>query len=636
MVKTRPIPPSVPTVPVVFLMSVPVVVGIALNVGVEALGAVSRLGSRTAWWIVLAFGAVAVVLALRHLYRHLERIPDTRQPRPEAFVAGAVLAILAVTLLTALVSPPNNYDALVYHNARVMQWWDHGDLGFWATPIDRQLRMPPLASYFRLSLYGLTGTDLFFNAVQWIFFLYAIFGAWALAESLAPGRKAGALAAILVATMPMALLQSTSSQNDLVCTGYVVAAAYFLVRVLRETAGSVRTDLALLGGAVGLACLTKGTAIPLTLPLLTVGVGKALLAAARSGRDRRTALAGAAAGIGLAALLNVPHAARVLSWFGSVESHYPEVVRMPVYLEDGIGTGGARVLSQLTRNGVLQLGQLRLLGVRSTSLTGAAARLHTWLGLDVDDPSITFGRTHFAEARWQLLNHEDTAPSTFHFLLALLAPGLLLARRFSGTGLRRPLGMALAVGWLLWTALCLSVAFMPWNQRLQLPALVLLMAPAAALWSAMPRAGRLVSVVALTMSLPYLFLNYSRPLVGVGRIAPESAWWRLWTGGGTEEFRSVLATPRWDNYFRSAPNYRKGIESCLQEVAAECPDGAVVSLRVGGSFPEYLLWAGARHAGRDFRFRHLREPAEAGEACAVIRGASGAVEVLRDPRAGGP
>lgn len=617
-------------------MSVPVVLGIGLNVAVEVLGAASRLGSRTAWWIVSALGAGAVVLALRRLYRHLEGVPDSRLPRSEAFVAGAVLAVSAVTLLTALVSPPNNYDALVYHNARVMQWWDHGDLGFWATPIDRQLLMPPLASYFRLSLYGLTGTDLLFNAVQWIFFLYAVFGAWALAESLAPGRKAGALAAILVATMPMALLQSTSSQNDLVCTGYVVAAAYFLVRVLRKTAGSAGTDLALLGGAAGLACLTKGTAIPLTLPLLTIGVGKALLAAARSGRDRRTALAGAAAGIGLAAFLNAPHAVRVLSWFGPVGSHHPEVVRMPVYLEDGIGTGAARVLSQLTRNGVLQLGQLRLLGVRSTVLMEAVISLHRAIGIGVDDPGISYATARFEDARWQLLNHEDTAPSTFHFLLALIAPGLLLARRFPETGLRRPLGIALAAGWLLWTALCLSVAFMPWNQRLQLPALVLLMPPAAAVWSAMPRVRRLVAVIALTTSLPYLLLNYSRPLVGVGRISPESAWRRLWTGGGAEEFRSILTTRRWDNYFRNAPNYRKGIEDCLTEIAAECPDGAAVSLRVDANFPEYLLWAGARHAGRDLRFRYLREPAARAGACAGIQGAPGLVEVLRNPRAGGP
>lgn len=634
--KTRPAPPSVPTVPVVFLMSVPVVAGIALNVAVEALGAVDRLGSRTAWWIVSALGSAAVVLALRRLYRHLERVPNSQRLRPEAFVAGALLVILAMTLLTALVSPPNNYDSLVYHNARVMQWWDHGHLGFWTTPIDRQLRMPPLASYFRLSLYGLTGTDLFFNAVQWIFFVYAIFGAWALAESLAPGRKAGALAAVLVATMPMALLQSTSSQNDLVCTGYVVAAAYFLVRVLREAAGSVGTDLALLGAAVGLACLTKGTAIPLTLPLLAIGVGKVLLGTALSGRDRRASLAGAAAAITLAAFLNVPHAVRVLSWFGSVESRYPEVVRMPVYLEDGIGTGAARVLSQLTRNGVLQLGQLRLLGVRSTVLIGAVTSLHRVIGIGVDDPGISYAKTRLEDARWQLLNHEDMASSTFHFLLALLAPGLLLARRLSGTGLRRPLGIALAAGWVLWAALCLSVAFMPWNQRLHLPALVLLMAPAAAVWSVIPRAGRLVSVVALAMSLPYLLLNYSRPLVGFDRIAPESAWRRIWTGGGTEEFRSILRTPRWDNYFRSAPDYRKEIESCLQEIAAECPDGAAVSLRADANFPEYLLWAGARHAGRDFRFRYLREPAEEGEACAVIQGAPGLVEVLRNPGAGGP
>jgi hypothetical protein len=616
--KNVPAPARQRTVPVVFLMGVPVVVGIAVNVVVETLGLAGVLSSRTAWWGAWMLGALAIFFALRFLHHFLERAPDARRPLPGAPVLGAISVILAVTLLTALISPPNTYDALTYHNSRVMQWWDHGRLGFWVTPIERQLVMPPLASYFRLSLYGPTGSDLFFNAVQWLFFGYTIFGAWALGESLAPGRKAGDLAAVLVATMPMAVLQSTSSQNDLVCAGYVVAAAFFLERVLRGPASRAGPDLTLLGGAVGLALLTKGTAVAFALPLLFLGTLVALGRIFRSPTTRLVSGAGALAGVLFVVFLNVPHAARVIRAFGSSPSQSPFLVRPAAYVEGGFAAGAARALSQLTRNGVLQMGQLRLIGVRSTDLVDAVTSLHRWLETDVNDTHTTPPGARFDESRWQLLNHEDTASSTIHLLLALFSPALLLWSGSAARGLRRTWGLAFAIGWTLWALLCLSVAWMPWNQRLHLPALILLMVPTAAACSTIPRLGRAIGAVVLMASLPYLFLNYSRPLVDLARVSPEPAWRRIWTGGETGNLRSILTTPRWDDFFRNAPGYRKTVEDSLATIAAECPDGAVVGLRLGGNFPEYLLWAGARNLGRDFRFRHLGAHSESGDACVVL------------------
>ena len=435
--------------------------------------------------------------------------------------------------------------------------------------------------------------------------------------------------------MPMAVLQSTGSQNDLVCAGYVVGAGFFLARVLADPGAGAGMDLTLLGGAVGLALLTKGTAIPFALPLLAVGVGAALYRAVRSrGARSRTALGGALAAVALAALLDLPHTLRVLSWFSSPEDRYPEVVRLPSYLQDGFETGAGRALSQLTRNGVLQLGQLRFLGVRSAESSRASPGSTRGSGSTSTIRRSRFDDTRFEEARWQLPNHEDTAPSTLHFLLALLSPALLLLGGHAARGLRRALGLTFAVGWALWVLFCLSVAWMPWNQRLQLPVLILLMVPTAVACSAVSRFGRAIAVVALVSSLPYLLLNFSRPLLGLDPVSHAPVWRRLWTGGGTGEVRSILGTSRWDDYFRNAAGYRKGIEKSLSTIATECPDGAVVGLRVPESYPEYLLWAGARHLGRDFRFRHLGASSGSGNACAVIRGDSGVVEVVRNRRAG--
>jgi hypothetical protein len=622
------------TVPAAVLMAVPVVTGIAAAVIVEGLAVLSFLGSRVAWSLAWGLGLLLCAFTLRRLRRPLESTPDSRLPLPGKGTLWVVGIVLLLTFVVALAAPPNNFDALVYHDARVMQWWDHGNLTFWYTPIERQLQMPPFASYLKLGLYGLMQSDLLFSLVQWLFFAYCIFGAWTLGESLAPGRRAGALAALLVATMPMAILQSTSTQNDLVCGGYVVAAAYFALRILRGDAPKAVVDVVLLGGATGLAWLTKGTAFVLASPLLILGVAVASWRACRQpGRIRISPLAGIAAGLLLALLLNLPHTARVVRAFGSPLNR-PEAVSVSVYFRSGVGNGVTLAVSQLARNGFLQLGQLRLLGVRSGRLFDAVTAFHDRLGVRVDDPRISLRPSRFADARWQTPNHEDTAASTFHFLLALAAPGLLLSHRLFAGGLRRSLVVAFAAGWTLWGLLCMTMMWMPWNQRLQLPALVLLMVPTAAACAAMRPVARLISVAVAVVSLPYLLLNLSRPLVSFRPTSIGARWEGFWTGGQPKEIRSVLSMPRWDNYFRNADPLRESVESGMGILGAGCPKGSVVALVTRGNFPEYLLWAGARHAGLDLRFRHVSGQPKDVMPCAIIRGSAKAIEVHLETRPG--
>jgi len=197
--------------------------------------------------------------------RKAVRARSVRMPRSAALAVPG--AVLAATFVVALAAAPNNWDSMVYHNARVMEWWDHGSVAPWDTLIDHQVRMPPLASYFKLALLGLTGNDVLFNLVQWAFFAFSILAAAALAARLVPSGRAGPWAALLVATIPMAVLQSTSTQNDVVVAGYLLAAAFFFLRAFAADGAPFR-DLALGGAAVGLGLATKGTAYLLAVPLL--------------------------------------------------------------------------------------------------------------------------------------------------------------------------------------------------------------------------------------------------------------------------------------------------------------------------------------------------------------------------------
>ncbi len=580
----------------------PVAAGAWILAWVEALSALGLAGSRPAWavfWTATAAASAAGLGATRRAAR-------ARPPKaPRAAALAVPCAVLGLTLVVALAAAPNNWDSLVYHNARVVNWWDHGTVAAWETPIDRQVRMPPLASYFKLALLGLTGNDVLFNLVQWAFFAFSIVAAGILAARLVPSDRAGPWAALLVATTPMAVLQATSTQNDVVVAGYLLAAAFFLLRAPGTDGRPVR-DLALGGAAIGLAFATKGTAYILAVPLLIVTVWTAAGRIARGqGSERRAWAAGLAAAAALVVLPSAGFWWRNARAFGSPVGSTYEVVRPSEFLSLGPGKAPALAVSQVVRAAVLQLGQVRVVGVGGDVLVAAAARVHGALGVGVDEPAVS-GAFPFAAAASPALNHEDTAPSTATFLVLVTATGIAVATRALRG--RRAILSAFAAGWAAWILVALFVRWMPWNARLQLPALVLLTVPAGAVVAeslgSVPRAA-LASLLVL-QALPALLFNSSRPLLGV--FAPHGA-------------RSILATSRWEDYFRNQPPLRADVEAVLRAVAVRCGPGGTVQLELDRDSPEYLLRAGAPRFAPGVRL-HAGEPRPGDPApCAVVRAA---------------
>jgi 4-amino-4-deoxy-L-arabinose transferase-like glycosyltransferase len=116
---------------------------------------------------------------------------------------------------------------------------------------------PPFAEWTILHLHLLTGSDRFANTVQWSSFIGCIIGTSYLSALLGAKWRGQCITALLCATLPLAVLAASGSKNDLVCAFWMVAAIAFALRFARKPAWS---DAVLLGLALGLAVLTKGTA----------------------------------------------------------------------------------------------------------------------------------------------------------------------------------------------------------------------------------------------------------------------------------------------------------------------------------------------------------------------------------------
>ena len=548
--------------------------------GVEAL---STLGLLLPWPLR---GLGAAALAASVWAWRASRAPRTSGPGLAGFdrgVIGALAVIAGLTLAVALLAPPNTWDSMTYHSARVAHWLNQGTLDFYPTAIDRQLWEPAAGEYLVLVGTGaLDGRDYLANLPQWLAGVGSAVAAMEIARLLGAERRMQLAAAVLVATAPAVVLQSSSTQTDLLATLWLSITAYLALAELRRP--SPRAGRALwFGAALGLALGTKGTALPLGVPWAVVFVGAAGGTLGAGPGLRRAALV---AGAVLA--LNAGHWSRTYSAYGTPLGP-ASVQRLLRPASLGPATLGSNLLANLS----LHLGTPS--AAANSALTSALVSLNSALGLDTGRLYPFFGG--FRVVPWS--THEDLAGNPIHLLLGLAGLALAL-RRWTGLAPpQRALVVTLGVAGLLF---CATVRWQPFNGRLHVP-LVVLAAPGIALLlqRAGPRLSGTVLGILLAGALPPLLANQTRPLLP-----------------GTRP--SILTRSRDSQYFAARPELEAPYRDLTTRIAAlGCRR---VGLVAGYDSWEYPLWSLGAPAGITYLAMAPGDPAASAPptppaACAV-------------------
>lgn len=527
-----------------------------------AKGNLSTANLLIAWLPAAVLGGA---LALRHRTVAVELVGDARRlwATSDAWLRAGVVACAAIAALVglvALVSAPNNWDSMTYHLMRVEQWVRLGGVAHYATHYEPQLYQPPGAELLILHGRVLTGGDSLAAVPQWLAFVTAMPLAGLAAARLGAGRAGQVLAALLVATMPMALMQGSSTQNDLLLGMWLLIAAALALGIDSQ-AGQVWPRALGASGALALAVLTKGTGLIYGAPVA------ALLAWAvvrrvgwRQAGWRRVASLAVTA-LMIVVLVNAGQWARNHQTFGK---YVASGGGGNVYKNEPIGP--AAVVSNLARNASNHLDVP--IGAVNRVTTDAIADGLGLLGIDASDPATTFGGQQFKVGPFG--PHEDHAGNLFHLILAVWAVVGVFTVATWRTRRRVAWALMLVTQLLLFAAL---LKWQNWHARLHLP-IFLLAAPlvAACLADLRRRAiARTIAVGLLLVAPLYVFYNYTRPLVGE---------------------RSVLATSRESQYFLPRPN----VEAAYRALTDEIERRAVKRLAVVAPIDqwEYPIYALAR------------------------------------------
>jgi hypothetical protein len=218
-------------------------------------GALRPNDVRPVWLVADIALAIPLVALILRGWR-----PRLRWHRPRLKAAEWVFLALVTCLLVGLLVvawsvPPNTPDSLLYHMARVAHWAQGESLTHYGTAYGHQLWNPPFAETVILALRLLSGGDRAANLVQWAAFGGVLIGVSGLTRLLGLGRPARLLAIAFAASLPMAVLQATSTQNDLVTAFWLVTASFFVLLSRKVNLGG-RTRR--FGRALGLRLLTKG------------------------------------------------------------------------------------------------------------------------------------------------------------------------------------------------------------------------------------------------------------------------------------------------------------------------------------------------------------------------------------------
>ena len=429
----------------------------------------------------------------------------------------AVTLVWSAILAIAVVYPPNNWDSMLYHMARIPSWIQQGSINHFPSAYLPQIVHPPLAEWNIMHLQILSGGDRFANTVQWLALVGCGIAASLIARELKQPFPVQVLAVVITATLPMGLLQGSSTQNDLVVSFWILAFALFALQYLRQPTAGL---WAFSGLALGFALLTKGTAYvvapPLAAMLLIYGIIHT-----QGARSRVKMVSAAMVIVAIALLLNSSHWARNWSLSGN-----------PLYTGDtefGNDEMNISILwSNVIRNSALHW------GVPSDKINAMTLDFtRRILGDLVDVPEATLAGSY--DLRVSFSRHEDYAGNFLHFWgLAISLSGIILLRkRFHFNTLTIVLAFAIV---LVFVFYCGLLKWQIWASRLHTP-LFMLGAPITAVFVA--NLGSRMRVhftkIFLIMAFPWIFFNETRPI--------------YWDDG-----RSIFSADRTEAYFYPSPN----------------------------------------------------------------------------------
>lgn len=512
------------------------------------------------FWGIVSLIAVGLV-TLQNTENGLKKNLSSKDIKiNDLIVIAYIFTIVIILLLLTVYCPPNTWDSMTYHMSRVAHWVQNENISFYPTHILRQLHQPPFAEYLILQLQLLNNGDRFANMPQFASMIISTLGITLIAKEFNLKISGQILAALISISVPMGILQSTSTQNDYVLTAMLVSAMYFAIKL--RYVYSVKY-LLLFSASISLALCTKGTGYLFTIPI----VGFALFHT-KNNIPFSLKLLGVI--IITCAIFNAGHYLRNFNLYGSILgpgregslSYANEIFSIQAFI------------SNLIRNIAIHLGTP--FPAINLMISEIVNWLHHLIGLSASDPKTTWGSIPF------LLDpinpHEDGAGNFIHLLLIYISLFIYFTKKDIQSKLTISYILCLISCFFLF---CIYLKWQPWHSRLQLPIFILwspLIALALLSTKFFIKRQFFVVLCIFIASLPWTLFSATKPLIA--KLHSKSPYYKI------EE--SIFNSPRSQQYFMNRPKLLNSYKGVTEEIIKSNEKN--IGLIISGDEWEYPLF----------------------------------------------
>jgi len=458
-------------------------------------------------WLVADILGLIVYLKFRSIKPIFEKNQDEKLPSVLIGLLGGVLFIFAAVGLIAVVSPPNNWDSMTYHMSRVVHWIQNRSVEHYPTSYVPQLYHPPGAEFAIMHFQIITGGDRFANLIQWLSMLGSAIAVSLIAQQLGANQRGQVFAAVFAATLPMGILQASSTQNDYAVCFWIVC--FVSCGLAGMSAGITLSNTLRIGASLGLALLTKTTAYIFALPFIIwfiiVGIK----------RYHQKMLPPILMIATVTLILNVGHFWRNYDLFGyaigapqSFTKEYKiEIFTLPTFLSNII-----RNLAMHTGTSISKINGL---------IVAVVKLLHKILGVLPNDPRTTWPPGQVYALTTPSFN-ENNATNPIHF--GLIFATLILILNQPKLSKIKIVAVYLTATISTFLLLCLLLKLQPWHSRHHMTTFILFAPLFGLTFSQLSNykiANYIVGIL-IFMSLPWISHNKFRPLIGEANIFNSS------------------------------------------------------------------------------------------------------------------
>jgi len=163
---------------------------------------------------------------------------------------------ISASLFLALYAPVNLWDSMTYHLARIVIWMQNASLSHFETSSIRQVMFPPNAEILYMWILIFIKKDFFAGMVQYVSFLGILWTLTSFLRYMKFSTKRVLWSVFIFASLPEIIMQSSSTQNDLLLGFLLFASTYLFIYGIeqKEKTSSIMSAL-----AMGMAFGVKGS-----------------------------------------------------------------------------------------------------------------------------------------------------------------------------------------------------------------------------------------------------------------------------------------------------------------------------------------------------------------------------------------